>query len=181
MALKKQNSRGQFVKDMSILITKELQAAADEVGVRIRPIVRDELERTHRANIYATRVPAENGSYHHTGTLASHVKGIIDGNAVKAVIEEVPYKNQIRSQHGAKLTTEVYEILKNGSKAHPRADSYPYTDEDGQVKWSQYIQQKPHDFEQRTLDDMEVFLNNIKSNPELYLKPYLKKYKNKRI
>ena len=182
MSLKKQNSRGQFVKDMSILITKDLQAAADEVGVRIRPIVRDELERTHRANIYATRVPAENGSYHHTGMLARHVKGIIDGNAVKAVIEEVPYKkDEIRSQHGAKLTTEVYEILKNGSKAHPRADSYPYTDEDGQVKWSQYIQQKPHDFEQRTLDDMEVFLNNIKSNPELYLKQYLKKYKNKRI
>lgn len=182
MALKKQNSRGRFVKDMSILITKDLQAAADEVGVRIRPIVRDELVRTHRANIYATRIPAENGSYHHTGMLARHVKGIIDGNTVKAVIEEVPYKkDEIRSQHGAKLTTEVYEILKNGSKAHPRADSYPYTDKDGQVKWSQYIQQKPHDFEQRTLDDMEVFLNNIKSNPELYLKSYLKKYKNKRI
>jgi hypothetical protein len=28
---------------------------------------------------------------------------------------------------------------------------------------------------------MEVFLENIKSNPELYLKPYLKKYRNKRI
>jgi hypothetical protein len=179
--MKKQNSRGQFTREMSILITKELQAAADEMAVRIRPIVRDELERTHRANIYASRMPAVNGSYHYTGTLASHVKGVIDGNTAKAVIEEVPYENQIRSEHGATLTTEVYEILKNGSTANPRADAYPYAGKNGEMKWSKYIQQKPHNFEQRTLDDMEVFLENIKSNPELYLKPYLKKYRNKRI
>ena len=49
------------------------------------------------------------------------------------------------------------------------------------MRWSNYIQQKPHDFEQRTLDDMEMFLDKIKSNPEIYLKPYLIKYKNKRI
>ena len=179
--MKKQASGGKFTKEMSILITKELRTIADDVAIRVKPIVRDELERTHRANIYDSYIPAVDGSYHHTGTLASSIKGLIDGNAVKAVVEDREFPNDVRSPNAATSTLEVYEILKNGSTSNPKADAYPYRDGSGEIKWSMYIQQKPHNFEQRTLEDMEVFLDqltrDLKNNPE----KYSRKYKNKRI
>lgn len=191
--MKKQNNLGQFTKEMSILITKELQNLAHEAEVRVKPILRDKLEETHRLNVYASRTPAINGKYHHTGILASSIKGVIDGNTVKAVVEPKKFPNRIRSNNGAKLTTEVYEILKNGSKARAKHDVYPYEgkqkkeqnkDKVGPMKWSTYIQQKPHDFEQRTLDDMEQYISQdlipalTKKNGYLY-EQLVKKYTDK--
>lgn len=184
--MKKQDTLGQFTKEMSILVTKELQSIANEVEIRVKPLVRDELEKTHRANIYDSYVPAINGTYHHTGKLASSIKGRIDGNAVKIIIEDKKFPNDIRSSNAATSTTEVYEILKNGSTANPRANVYPYEGKKpknggiGPVQWSSYIQQTPHKFEQRTLEDMEIYLDqlatNLKNHPEWYIK-----YKSKRI
>lgn len=179
--MRKQDTHGHFTKEMSILITKQLQAIADDVAIRVRPLVRDELERTHRANIYDSYVPAVNGTYHHTGTLASSVKGLIDGNAVKAVIEDKEFPNDVRSPNAATSTVEVYEILKNGSTANPKADSYPYRGNNGKIEWSMYIQQKPHNFEQRTLEDMEIFLDELAANLKNHPEWYTRKYKNKRL
>ena len=183
--MKKQNSKGQLTKEMSILIPKrlkkELQAAADEIGVRIKPIIRDELERTFRFNIYGSREPTGDGSYHHRGLIARRVKGLIDGNAVKVVVEDVPLPDVHRSESAAKTTADLYEILVHGSKATAKNDVYVYTDEDGKPAFSRYKRQPKHDFEQNTLDDMEAFLeglaSDIKNRPEYYLG----KYKNRRI
>ena len=179
--MRKQDTQGRFTKEMSILITKQLQAIADDVAVRIRPLVRDELESTHRSNIYASYTPAINGKYHHTGTLASSVKGLIDGNAVKVVIEDREFPNDVRSPNAATSTVEVYEILKNGSTANPKSDSYPYRSKNGKIAWSSYIKQEKHTFEQQTLQDMEVFLDQLATNLKNHPERYTRNYKNRRL
>ena len=179
--MKKRNSKGQFTKEMSILIPKELQAVADEIGVRIKPIIRDELERTFISNIYGSREPTGDGNYHHRGLIASNVKGLIDGNAVKAVVENVPLPDVHRSESAAKTTADLYEILVHGSKATAKNDVYVYTDKDGKPAFSSYKRQPKHDFEQNTLDDMEVFLDELASDLRNRPERYLSKYRNKRI
>lgn len=136
MALKRQNKKGQFTGDFSILITKKLQKIADEVDVNVKSTIRKKLEQTYRDNVYASYSPISNTgkaiqeyndthkhkkpqSYHHTGIFANSVKAVIDENVVKIVIEDNTYDD------GAS-TTQVYEWLTKGTTKNPKHDSYPY-------------------------------------------------------
>lgn len=186
------NAKGQFVKGVSILITKELQKIADDVAVRVKPIVRDELEKTYRLNVYETYAPISNSGkavkehndshthkqsqpYHHTGIFVNSTKAVIDGSVVKMVIEDHMYPD------GAS-TTQVYEWLTKGTTKTPVNDSYPYIKKSGgeySTGWATYNPTPEHKFEQKTLAEMEIFLDNliidIKNNPT----KYHGKYKNK--
>lgn len=182
------NKRGQFTsKNMNVVkISKALQEIADDAAIRVRPIVRDELENTLRHEIYASRTPAtESGKqvreynethkhqkkrpYHHTGLLESSVYGTIDGDVVKANIRDQKYDN------GAS-TTEVYDYLKFGTTDTPENDTYDYANG---TKFSKYISQEPHNFEARTKEYMQIFLDrlaaDIKNHPEHYLDKYKKR------
>ena len=186
------NTRGQITGEhiISMKISKALQKTADEAGIRIRPIIRDELEQTLRSEIYASRTPAtkrgqevreyneshkrqQSYPYHHTGLLASSVYVTIEGNTIKANIKDQQYPN------GAS-TTEVYDYLKFGTTDNPQKDVYDY---DNGTKFSRYISQEPHNFEARTREYMRGFINNlfVELKTESGIKRYIGKYKNKRL
>ena len=184
------NKRGQYVSEgnLELKITKRLQAVADEVAIRVKPIVRDELEQTLRAEIYASLTPAtEKGKaiqnyneshthqkkrlYHHTGTLASSIHGTINGDIVNAgPMEGVTYEDGTPVE-------DVYNYLKFGTTDTPKKDVYNY----GDGQFSQYIPQEPHNFEARTREYMKVFLKDLEKDLELHPDRYIGKYKNKRV
>lgn len=186
------NTRGQITSEhiISMKISKALQKTADKAKVRIRPIIRDELEQTLRSEIYASRTPAtkkgqevkeyneshkhqQSHPYHHTGLLASSVYATIEGNTIKANIKDQQYSN------GAS-TTEVYDYLKFGTTDTPKKDVYDY---DNGSQFSRYISQEPHNFEARTREYMRSFINNLSAElkTEAGRKRYIGKYKNKRL
>ena len=193
MALRRQNAKGQFTKEMSILITKKLQAIADDAEVRVKAIVRDKLEEEYKYQLRATYAPiSKTGkavaeyndehthkkpqSYHHTGLLADSVKALIDGPTVKVEIEDRMYDD------GAS-TTQVYEWLKHGTTKTPANDSYPYVKKQGDnysTGWASYNPTPKHPFEQHTLNAMEGFLDNLmveladENLQAKYYKKYLK-------
>lgn len=180
------NKKGQFTQKASAIISEELRDAADEIAVRIKPIIRDEFEKTYRKNLYESYEPiTEHGKetkeyneyakyhiaapYHHTGILASNVKGVIDGNAVGIKIDHATYPN-------GKTTEDVYNFLTKGTKKGKKAKNkhrvYEYN--------GMYVerQQTPkHTFEQDTLRDMNTFLDELlhgglKNRANIYIKKY---------
>ena len=119
------NRKGQYASEniINLKISKALQNIANDVAIRVKPIIRDELEKTLRYEIYASRTPAtkkglttkeynESHShqkvkpYHHTGLLASSVYATIDGDTIKANIKDQQYDN-------GSSTTDVYDYLKS--------------------------------------------------------------------
>lgn len=182
------NKRGQFTSShMNVVkISKALQEIADDAAIRVRPIVRDELENTLIHEVYASRTPAtEQGKnvqeynethkhqkkkpYHHTGLLENSIYCTIDGDIVKANVRDQKYDN------GAS-TTEVYDYLKFGTTDNPKNDTYDYANG---TKFSKYISQEPHNFEARTKEYMDIFLDtlaaDIKNHPEKYSEKYRKR------
>lgn len=166
------NKLGQFTGKNLITwkITKSLQEVAKEAELRVKPIIRDELESTLRAEVYASYRPAtEQGKaiqeynethehqkarpYHHTGLLASKIGANIDGNTVKAVVRDGVYED------GA-TTAEVYDYLKFGTSDTASSDAFDYNNG---TKFSQYISQEPHNFEARTRDHMKDFVKDLEA------------------
>ena len=186
------NKKGQFVSEhiISIKLTKALQEAADKAAIRVKPLIRDELEQTLRSEIYDSYTPATKSGietqeynkthkhqkarpYHHTGLLASRIYAPIEGDIVKANVRDTQYND------GAS-TTEVYNYLKFGTKDNSLDDKvYSY---DNGNKFSIYISQEPHNFEARTKEHMNQFLNNLvdELQTERGKSKYISKYRNKR-
>jgi len=184
------NKKGQFTGEriVSLKISKALQEIANDAAIRVRPIVRDELENTLRTEIYTSYTPATKKGkdiqeynethkhqkahpYHHTGLLASSVYATIEGNTVKANIKDEKYNN-------GTSTTEVYNYLKFGTTTTPKSNSYSYNNGND---FSQYISQKPHNFEARTREYMKIFLDRLANDLQQHPERYSDKYKNKRI
>ena len=184
------NKKGQYASEnlISLKISKTLQNIADDVAIRVKPIIRDELEKTLRYEIYASRTPAtkkgqttkeyneshnhqKTKPYHHTGLLAGSVYATIDGDVIKANIKDQQYDN-------GSSTTEVYDYLKFGTTDTPKNDTYSY---DGGKKFSKYISQEPHNFEARTREYMKQFINNLAIDLTQHPEKYSTKYKNKRV
>lgn len=171
------NRFGQFVseKPIAIAVSKRLRAIAEDVAVKVRPLVRDELEYTLRSKIYASRTPATQAGkevqeynetkahqkrklYHHTGTLERSIYCIIEGNTVKAMIRDEKYGN-------GRSATQVYDDLKFGTTNNPKKPMYKIYDDGGNIiGLSPYIQQKPHNFEARTREYMKTYLNNLEKD-----------------
>lgn len=184
------NKLGQITgKDpIKLKISKQLLKIADEVAIRVKPIIRDQLETSLRANIYASYEPATKSGkavqeyndthahqkakpYHHTGLLARSVYCTIDGNMVKANVRKDMYSNGTSA-------AEVYNYLKFGTTNNPKSDFYSY---DNGKSFSRYIAQKPHNFEAATRKEMKVFLKGLATDIELHPENYARSYKNHRI
>ena len=184
------NIRGQFVgaNKISVKITKHLQEIADEVAIRVRPIVRDELERTLRSEVYASYTPATKKGqeieeynqthkhqkprlYHHTGKLASSISAIIDGNTIKIKFKNKTYDN-------GKTTEEVYDFLRFGTAPESSKKGFSYNNGE---EFSTYIHQEPHNFEARTREHMRNFLKELETDLQQHPERYSRKYKNKRL
>lgn len=164
------NKWNQYVstKPIEIAIQKRLIDIAKDEGIRVKALVRDELEKELRLDIYDSYRPStkrgiavqkynethkhqQSHPYHHTGRLAQSVYAIIDGDNVKAMIRDEQYED------GAS-TTEVYDYLKFGTTSTPRKNVYDY---DHGTKFASYTSQEPHNFETRTREYMKEFLNDL--------------------
>ena len=184
------NIRGQFVgaNKISVKITKHLQEIADEVAIRVRPIVRDELERTLRSEVYASYTPATKKGqeieeynqthkhqkprlYHHTGLLASKIYAVIEENVIKSKIRSAKYDN-------GSTTEEVYDFLKFGTARETSKKGFSYNNGE---EFSTYIHQEPHNFEARTRERMRNFLKELETDLQQHPERYSRKYKNKRL
>ena len=169
------NKLGQVTgeKIIGIKLTKRLQAIAEDEGIKLKAMVRDELEQTLRSEIYASYRPAtKNGKdvqeynethkhqkprpYHHTGILASNVYANIEGDIIQAKIKDVKYPD------GASAT-EVYDYLKFGTPDQPKNGAKGFFYNNGQ-NFSPYISQEPHNFEARTREQMKQFINDLETD-----------------
>ena len=182
------NKRGQFTSEK--IISKKLSKALLELGkeaaVRVKPIVRDELETELRQQVYASYTPATDKGkaikeyndthkhqkpalYHHTGILASSIYCTIDGDTVTARVRDITYDN-------GESAVNVYNYLKFGTTNTPKNRTYSY---DGGTHFSKYIPQEPHNFEARTREHMKIFLDElaakIKNDPAQFYDKYLDK------
>ena len=169
------NKLGQITgtKPVEITLKKSLLAIAKDEGIRVKAMVRDELEKELAFDVYASYRPAtEKGKevqeynkthkhqkphlYHHTGKLARNIYTIIDGDNVKAMVRDEKYDNGVS-------TTEVYDYLKFGTPDIPQNDTYDYANGS---KFSKYIPQAPHNFEARTRKYMNQYLDTIAKDIE---------------
>lgn len=168
------NKKGQITgnKPVEIAIKKSLLAITKDEDIRLKAMVRDELETELRFQVYTSYTPATKRGketqeynkthkhqkarpYHHTGLLARSIYAKIDGDNAKAMIRDEKYDD------GAS-TVEVYDYLKFGTTNTPKeSDTYDYGNE---TKFSQYIPQEPHNFEARTREHMNDFLNRLEED-----------------
>ena len=187
----RRNKIGQITstKPIETSISKSLIDSAKALDMKIKAMVRDELERELRLDIYDSYTPATKKgkaikeynkthkhqkphAYHHTGRLAQNIYALIDGNNVKAMVKDTQYRD-------GTSTTDVYNYLKFGTTDKPKKDAYSYNDGSN---FSSYIPQSPHNFEARTREYMKSFLDkleaDIEQNGTKYIdKRYLKKLK----
>lgn len=170
--MQKRNNLGQYTKNMSILITKKMQATADNIGVNVKEAVKDKLDITFKEEIEKTYAPTSTGTYIDTGKLLESVHTEINDNVVEAIVEEDLYRN-------SKTTNQIYEYLKKGTTSYPKKDSYSYIDETGHIRFANYHPQPPHLFEQHTLNLMEGYLESLTAQLNRLdtkgLKRYMKK------
>lgn len=169
------NKKGQITstKPTEIVIKKTLLNIARDEGIRIKAMVRDELERELRLDIYDSYMPATKSGiktknynethkhqkprpYHHTGLLASKVYATIEGDVIKAMVRNEQYDNGTSTQ-------QVYDYLKFGTSDTPKKSVYGY---DNGKKFARYVAQKPHNFEARTREYMNQYLDNLATDIE---------------
>lgn len=164
------NKKGQITstKPIEIAIKNVLLNVARDEGIRVKAMVRDELERELRLDIYDSYMPATKSGketqeynkthkhqkphpYHHTGLLASSVYATIDGNIIKAMVRNEQYSNGTSTQ-------KLYDYLKFGTTDTPKKSVYSY---DNGKQFARYTPQAPHNFEARTREYMNQYLDNL--------------------
>ena len=158
------NKRGQYTSEKVInqKITKELQALAHNVDIKIKPIVRDELENTLIHEIRASYTPATQNPerpYNHYHRLEASVYAVVVKDTVQIRFKKKKYRN-------GRTVEQVYNDLKFGTKDTPKKPVYWY----GKHKYAGYISQEPHNFEARTREHMRIFLAEQKANLKNILK-----------
>lgn len=178
------NTRGQFTSEKLLerKLSKRLQEVAYESRIRLQALTRDKLVSELRHQIYASYVSTGDGSYEHTRLLPTSVYAVIEGDTIQVKLEDNHYKGIDSEGNIIDIPVEdVYNYLKFGTKKQAKSDVYPYLDENDNIRFAPYKATLPHNFEARTKEVMDIFLNNVANDPETTLKPYLKKYKNKRL
>lgn len=184
-------------KHATLMITKALDEEADLLGLNLKRIVKDQLQKTYVKNVRASYTPrtvrgqeivAHNKdpynthkkklTYRHTGIFADSIYTKIDDNYVKVMIRDEQYPD------GAS-TTEVYKWLTEGTEGSDKP--YPYINKQGDqysTGWSRNFPTPAHLFEEFTREEMKGYLESLegefrnKEAKELQTK--YKKYMRKR-
>lgn len=164
-----QNSKGQISKQLSILITKELQRMAKDCERKVKIVLRDELENQHKHDIYLTYAPIQQSGietkeyndnhkhkkkqpYHHSGTLIRSVRGVIEGNTIKIKIDDNHYDDGTSAK-------DVYDWLSKGTKKS-EYDVYILGGKGSHTPYVTYVPTPKHNFKKMTLDHMDAFIKN---------------------
>lgn len=183
MAGKFRNKRGQYVSEnkLNTKIDTALKNVTQEYNIRLQALIRDKLIEELRHQIYASYTSTGDGSYTHKNLLPPNVYAVIEGDTIKVKLSDVSYKGTDSKGNIIDIPiSEVYDYLKFGTTKTPKNEVYSYIGDDGKIHYAHYRPTPPHNFEARTREAINQFINDIKNNPEITLLPYLKKYKNKR-
>lgn len=178
------NTRGQFTgeKLLEKKLSKRLQEIARESKIRLQALTRDKLISELRHQIYLSYVSTGDGSYEHRRLLPKNVYAVIEGDTIQVKLIDDHYKGVDSKGNIIDVPVQdVYNYLKFGTKKHAKSIVYPYLDENNDISFAHYKATPPHNFEARTREVMDMFLDDVANNPETALKPYLEKYKNKRL
>lgn len=165
-------------KGLNLRIDNQLKGLADEVGIRIKPLLRDKLESIYRYRIYASYESESTGTYHQTGLLASSVYAIIDGDVIRVKIKSKTYPDK----KGREITTvQVYRWLTKGTRKKAKSLYYPIESNEKKsrtytrtikkgsrkgesikekVHWAKYTPTPKHTFNQDAIKDMERYIND---------------------
>lgn len=164
-----------WAKHTAVLITKELEAVAEGTGVNVRRVVADKMKESYKRNLELSYTPRSvkgwetmlhnddpytthkrKLTYKHTNTLRDEgVDVVIDGNWVKVVIKDVPYKD-------GTSTVQVYEWLTKGTRS--TGANYAYKNKDGSISGGRNYPTEIHHFEEWTRVDMQGFLETLKGD-----------------
>lgn len=166
-----QNKKGQVSKQLSILITKQLQEIAKDCESKVKIVLRDKLEETHKHDVYSTYAPIQMSGqkakehnedpytthkmkqpYHHSGNLIRSIHGVVEGNTVKIDLEDIHYED-------GTSVKDVYEWLDKGT-SDSEHDLYILEGKDSHSPYVSYWPQPRHGFKKMTLDHIDVFIKN---------------------
>lgn len=163
------NKKGQFSKQLSILLTKKLKEEAEKISYRAKVALRNELEEQHIHDIYSTYTPIQASGksvadynakhkhqkkqpYHHSGLLLRSVHGVIDGDIIKIDIDDNHYED-------GTSVRDVYEYLDKGTK-NSEYDKYILGGKKSHTAYVDYVPTPKHGFKKMTLDHMENYIHN---------------------
>lgn len=175
MAKSRMINSSRWQKQATILITKELQAIADDTGVNVRQVIADKLKESYKQNLKASYTPrsvkgwetmANNDfsdkkhkrklTYHHTNTLYDSVYASIEGNYVRIRLRDNEYDKG--AGHSVSVE-EVYNYLTKGTNKHIGVN-YAYT-ADGKTSGGINYPTEKHHFEDWTRLEMLGFLDTL--------------------
>lgn len=163
------NKKGQFEKQLTILITKEMKEVAGEISRGAKIALRNELEEQHKHDVYSTYAPIQQSGkdtakyndehkhqkkqpYHHSGLLIRSIHGVIDGDEVKIELDDAKYED-------GTSVRDVYEYLDKGTKGSEH-DMYILGGKKSHTPYVGYVRTPPHRFKRMTLDHMENYIHN---------------------
>lgn len=168
-----------FGKYATIMITKQLQAIADNTATNVRKDVANKLKESYKRNIKLSytprsaegwetltynedpyRVHKKKLTYHHTNTLYDSVDTVIEGNYVKVKLKPKTYNKG--AGHTATVE-QVHKWLTEGTKG--KNENYVYTDKYLSSGGRNYPTEKHH-FEEWTKLEMRGYLDSLISDVE---------------
>lgn len=171
MAKSRMINSSRWQKHATVMITKELEAIAENTGVNVRLAIRDKLDESYKRNLTLSYGPRSSrgveaqethkrktSTYTNTHTLEEAIDTIIDGEYVKVVVDEtVTYDNNDRNVPA----TKVIKWLSEGTRGGGKKTGY-YKDENGE--WHYNYPTPVHPFEEHTRNEMLGFLDSIEGD-----------------
>ena len=163
------DKKGQFSKQLSILLTKKMKEEAGNISRGAKAALRKELEEQHIHDIYATYAPIQTSGkevakynsthkyqkkqpYHHSGLLLRSIHGVVDGDVVKIVIDDNHYED-------GTSVKDVYEYLDKGTNSSSKYDKYILGGKKSHTAYVDYVPTPKHGFKRMTLDYMENYIH----------------------
>lgn len=158
-------------KYATVMITKELEAIAEDTGVNVKLVIRDKLDESYKRNLTLSYGPRSHrgekvrethkrntSTYTHTHLLEEKaIDTIIDGNYVKVVVDEnVTYEDDRNTP-----ATKIIKWLSEGTKGGGKKTGY-YKDENGE--WHYNYPTPKHLFEEHTRNEMLGLLASLKGD-----------------
>jgi hypothetical protein len=170
MAKLRMINSSRWQKHATVMITKELEAIAENTGVNVRLVIRDKLDESYKRNLTLSYGPRSSrgveaqethkrntSTYTNTHTLEEAINTIIDGDYVKVVVDETKKYGGDREVPA----TKVIKWLSEGTRGGGKKTGY-YKDENDE--WHYNYPTPVHPFEEHTRNEMLGFLDSIEGD-----------------
>ena len=163
------NKKGQFEKQLTILLTKKMKEEVDKISYGAKIALRNELEEQHKHDVYSTYAPIQESGkatakynaehkhqkkqpYHHSGLLIRSIHGVIDEDEVRIELDDATYED-------GTSVRDVYEYLSHGTGSG-KYNQYILGGYKSHTPFVPYTHTPKHDFKRMTLDYMEGYIKN---------------------